>query len=195
MNNKHLTTILIVLILAGCATSRYQLSRDAEGRIIRLDTQTGEVMLVEGDKLTPVKAPEMGLGTAKHVFKEEEISTVELPDGGKSWPTLTVPDLGNANAELTSYWHNGKMRYVLELYPMSKRLKLIYARYYTNPTFTLTMNDTAGKQVMWNALPGNQMKRTYNKSLKVKELSSEGVVVMTKGEYDSLASWQLQWNP
>ena len=151
-------------------------------------------MLVEGDKLTPVKDTGMGL-TAKPVFKEEEISTVELPDGGKSWPTLTVPDLGNANAELTSYWYNGKMRYVLELHPMSKRLKLIYARYYTNPSLSITMDDSTGKQVVWTALSGNRMKRTYNKKLKVDELSAEGVVVMTKGEYESLASWQLRWNP
>ena len=195
MINKYLAAILTVLILAGCATGRYQLSRDEAGRLVRLDTQTGEVMLVEGDKLTPVKAAEMGTVTAKPVFKEEKISTIELPNDGKSWPTLTVPDLGNANAVLTSYWYNGKMRYVLELYPMSKRLKLVYARYYTNPSFSITMDDTTGKQIVWTTLSGNRMKRTYNKKLKVDELSAEGIVVMTKDEYDSLASWQLQWNP
>ena len=57
------------------------------------------------------------------------------------------------------------------------------------------MDDATGKQVAWTALSGNRMKRTYNKKLKVDELSAEGVVVMTKGEYDSLASWQLRWNP
>jgi hypothetical protein len=194
MNFNHLGAALCILILAGCATgNRYQLSRDEAGRLIRLDTQTGEVMLVEGDKLTPFK--ETGITAAKTESKDEEIPQVELPDGGKSWPTLTIPELGNASAELTSYWYNGKMRYVLELYPLSKRLKLVYGGYYTNPTFSLAMKNAAGKQVVWTALSGNRLKHTINKKRKVEELSGEGVVVMTKGEYDSLANWHLRWSP
>ena len=194
MNFSRLAAAVCILTLAGCAAGdRYQLSTDEAGRLVRLDTQTGEVMLVEGDKLTPFK--ESGGATAETDSPAAEIPQIELPDGGKSWPTLTIPELGNASAELTSYWYNGKMRYVLELYPLSKRLKLVYGGYYTNPTFSLTMKNAAGKQVVWTALSGNRLKHTVNKKHKVEELSGEGVVVMTKGEYDSLADWHLRWSP
>ena len=169
------------------------MTRDEAGRLIRLDTQTGEVALVEGDKLTSLKGTEMD--ATKADAKGEEIPLVELPDNGISWPTLTISELGNANAELTSYWYNGKMRYVLELYPLSKRLKLVYGGYYTNPTFSLAMKNATGKQVVWTALSGNRMKHTINKKRKVEELSGEGVVVITKSDYESLANWQLHWSP
>ena len=193
MKYHHLAATLFILALAGCAAGRYELIRNEAGHIVRLDTQTGEVMLVEGDKLTPIKEE---AGTpAKTDFKTEEIPVVEHANGGKSWPTVTIPELGNASADLASYWYNGKMHYVLELYPLSKRLKLVYGGYYTNPTFSLTMHTAAGKQAVWTALSGNRMKHTINKKRKIDELSGEGVVVMTKDEYDSLADWQLRWSP
>ena len=193
MNRRYVTALLALFVLAGCAAGRYQLTRDEAGRLIRLDTQTGETMVVEGDKLTALK--ETKAAEEKKNAEDKEIPVVELPNGGKHWPTLTVPELGNASADLTSYWYNGKMHYVLELYPISKRLKLVYGGYYTNPTFSLAMKDAAGKQVVWTALSGNRMKHAMNKKRKEEELSGEGVVVMTKGEYESLASWELRWNP
>ena len=44
-------------------------------------------------------------------------------------------------------------------------------------------------------LSGKRLKHGINKTRKKDELSAEGVIVMTKGEYESLANWRLQWNP
>ena len=194
MKYNYPTVILCVLTLTGCAaTHRYQLSRDDAGRLVRLDTQTGEVALIEDDKVTPVK------GTAETTVpaspQDEQIPPVKLPNGGKSWPTLTLSELGNTNAQLTSYWYNGKLHYVLELYPFSKRLRLISSGYYSNPSFSLIVSNAAGKQVVWTAVPTNRLKHTISKTRNVEQLSAEGVIVMTKEDYDSLAGWQLQWNP
>ena len=191
MKSTLSTAVLCALILAGCATTqRYQLSKDDKGRLVRLDTQTGEVMLIEGDKLT--SAP--GTTTAETKPKPQ-IPHLTLPSGGKAWPTLSIPDLGDARAALTSYWYNGKLHYVIELYPLSKRLKLVYSGYYSNPSFSLILNDKTGKRVAWTAVPAGRLKHTFNKKLETEELSVEGVIMMTKREYDSLAAWQLQWNP
>jgi len=192
MNRRYLF-VLLGLLLAGCATNRYEMTRDDAGRLIRLDKQTGEVMLVEGDKLTPLAGS--AAASAQTGAEDKEIPQVDIPDGGKSWPTLTVPELGDASAELTSYWYNGKMRYVIELYPLSKRLKLVFSGYYTNPTFTLSMNNVEGKQVVWTALAGSRLKHTINKKHNTEELSAEGIVAMSKAEYESLANWQLRWSP
>ena len=151
------------------------------------------LMLVEGDKLTPIKGT--GTNTAETGSQNEELPPVKLPDGGKSWPTITMPDLGNAKAELTSYWHNGKLHYVIELHPFSKRLKLLYSGYYTNPSLSLQLNNASGKQVAWTSLPTKQMKHTINKMRNVEELSGEGVITTSKEHYDSIAGWQLYWNP
>lgn len=191
MYRNYLTAVLCALILAGCATThRYQLSKDDKGRLVRLDTQTGQVMLIKGDQLTPVQGE-----TTDEAKSNPQIPQVKLPNGGKAWPTTTLPELGNANAMLTSYWYNGKLHYVIELYPLSKRLKLVYSGYYSNPSFSLILNDKTGKRVAWTVVPTSRLKHTLNKTLKTEELSAEGVIVMTKQEYDSLSAWQLQWNP
>ena len=194
MKYNYPAVALCVLTLAGCAaTHRYQLSRDDAGRLVRLDTQTGEVALIEGDKVTQVKGT--AEATVSAAPQGEQIPPVSLPNGGKSWPALTLLDLGNTNAALTSYWYNGKLHYVLELYPFSKRLKLVYGGYYRNASFTLMVNNKAGKQVVWTAVPSNRLKHTISQTRNVEQLSAEGVIVMTKEDYDSLAGWQLQWNP
>ncbi len=192
MKSRHyLITGLCILILAGCtATPRYQLSKDDKGRLVRLDTKTGQIMRINDDKLVSAQPK-----TTEQSKSERQIPLIKLPNGGKAWPPITVPDLGNDNAALTTYWYNGKMHYVIELYPMSKRLKLIYSGYYNNPSFSLTLSDKNDKQVAWTSVPGNRSKHTFSKRLNTEELSMEGVIVMGKQEYDSIAGWQLQWNP
>jgi len=191
MYRNYLTVGLCVLILAGCAANqRYQLSKDDKGRLLRLDTQTGQVMQIDGDQLTPVQGD-----TASEIKTNAQVPELTLPNGGKAWPAATLPELGNTSAALTSYWYNGKLHYVIELYPLSKRLKLVYSGYYSNPSFSLILNDKAGKRVAWTAIPANRLKHTFNKILKTEELSAEGVIVMTKQEYDGIDAWLLQWNP
>jgi hypothetical protein len=194
MKRNYATAILLVLILAGCAAvNRYQLSKDDAGRLVRLDTRTGEVVLIQGDRLTPVKGS--AATTDQTGPQDEQIPQIVFPDGGKSWPTLTLPDLGNTNAELTSYWHNGKLHYVLELHPLSKRLRLVYSGYYRNPSFSLIVSNAADKQLVWINLPTSRLKHTINKTRNMEQLSAEGVIQMSKDEYDSLAKWELRWNP
>lgn len=191
MHRTYLTAGLCALILAGCAaTHRYQLSKDDKGHLVRLDTQTGQVMLIEGDQVTPAQGE-----TATEGQANPQIPQVKLPNGGKAWPTTTIPELDNANVALTSYWYNGKLHYVIELYPLSKRLKLVYSGYYSHPSFSLILKDKAGRRVAWTAVPANRLKHTLNMIHKTEELSAEGVIVMTKQEYDSLAGWHLLWNP
>jgi hypothetical protein len=197
MNRKHAAAVLCTLALAACATgNRYQLSEDKEGRLVRLDTQTGEVTLIQGEKLTPPVQTEPTTPEARTSPQESSPSEeVLLPEGGKVWPTLSMPQLGDTSARLTSYWHNGKLHYVLELYPFSKRLKLVYSGYYGNASLSLAVNDADGKQVAWTNLPTSRLKRTLNKAMNVEELSAEGVMPMSMADYDSLAGWQLVWNP
>ena len=192
MKHVFLAAVVCVLCLVGCAAGRYELSRDEAGRLLRLDTLTGEVMLVEGDKLTPVK--KCSTAAAEPTSKDEELPQVDLPAGGKSWPTLTMPKLGNTKAELTSYWYNGKMHFVIELYPLSKRLKLVYSGYYPNSSFSLLASDTTGKQILSTLIPANHLKHTLNKEQNVEQISAEGILSIPKEDYDSLTKWELRWN-
>jgi hypothetical protein len=194
MNRNYVVILWCALVLAGCAAShRYELSKDNAGRLVRLDTQTGEVTLIEGEKLTPI--PAAAATEAQSRLQDSHTPQLTLPDGGKSWRTLSLPELGDSSARLTSYWRNGELHYVLELYPLKKRLRLVYNGYYTNASFSMMVSDTAGKQVARADLPTSHLKRTINKTQSEEELSAEGVIPMSKEDYDSLASWQLLWNP
>jgi hypothetical protein len=194
MNRNYLVILWCALVLAGCAAShRYELSKDNAGRLVRLDTQTGEVTLIEGEKLTPI--PSAAATEAQTRLQDSQIPQLMLPEGSKSWPTLSLPQLGDTNAALTSYWRNGELHYLLELSPLKKRLMLVYNGYYNNASFSMMVSDTAGKQVARADLPTSHLKRTTNKTHNVEELSAEGVIPMSKEDYDSLASWQLLWSP
>src|SRR4051812_28430555 len=62
------TSLVLLLGLAASACSQFsrqgqpdaqfELKQDGQGRVIRLNKQTGEVMRVEGTKLVPVTPPE-----------------------------------------------------------------------------------------------------------------------------------------
>lgn len=191
MKRNTSATVLCAIVLAGCAsTNRYELSKDSTGRLVRLDTQTGELMLIEGDRLTPI----MGTATVP-TQTGSKIPQVTLPDAGNSWPELTVPALGNARAALTSAWHDGKLHYVLELYPLSKRLKLVHSEYYSRSTFSLILSDTAGKQTARTDVPTSRLTRVISTTRNAEELSAEGDIAISKEDYDRLADWQLLWNP
>ena len=188
MNRNYLAAVLCVLALAGCAaTNRYALSKDSAGRLVRLDTQTGEVTLIEGEQLTPIK------GAAATVAQTGP--QVELPEGGKSWPTLAVPQLGDTDAALTTDWRDGKLHYVLELFPLSKRLRLAHSGYYSNASFTMTVSDKNGKQIARTDLPTGRLARVTSNARNMEELSAEGDIPMSKEDYDSVAGWELLWNP
>lgn len=188
MNRNYLAAVLCVLALAGCAaTNRYALSKDSAGRLVRLDTQTGEVTLIEGERLTPIQ------GAAAAV--EQTGPQVVLPEGGKSWPTLALPQLGDTRAALTSDWRDGKLHYVLELYPLTKRLNLAHSGYYSNASFSMTMSDTNGKQIARTDLPTGRLARVISNTRNMEELSAEGDIPMSKESYDGIAGWGLLWNP
>jgi len=191
MNRNTAAAVLCAIALSGCAaTNRYELSKDSAGRLVRLDTRTGEVMSIEGDRLTPIT------GTAATAAQTgPKIQQVTLPEGGRSWPVLTVPALGNPSAALTSDWRDGNLHYVLELYPLSKRLKLVHSEYYGDSSFSLIVSDATGKQSARTDLPTSRLTRVFSTARNIEELSAEGDIPMTKEQYDSLAGWQLLWNP
>lgn len=194
MNRRCIAATLCILALAGCVeNNRYQLSKDNAGRLVRLDTRTGEVTLIDAEKLPSI--PEAAAGKDENSREDSEIAQTTLPEGGKPWPVLAMPELGDTNAGLTSYWDDGKLHYVLELYPFSKRLRLVSSGYYINPSFTLLVSNAAGDQVASTVLATKHLKHTINKIRNLEELSAEGVIPMSKEDYDSLASWQLKWNP
>ena len=191
MNRNTVAAILCVFTLMGCAaTNRYALSKDSAGRLVRLDTRTGEVMLIEGGRLTPMEG-----AAATAAQASPQVPQLTLPEGGKSWPTLAVPSLGNPGAALTSDWRDGNLHYVLELYPLSKRLKLVHSGYYGDSSFSLIVSDATGKQSARTDLPTSRLTRVFSATRNIEELSAEGDIPMTKEQYDSLAGWQLLWNP
>lgn len=189
VKTRHLTMMLTFLALASCATpDRYELSKDQEGRLVRLDKQTGEVVLIDTGKLNPVTfAPAADAPTGS------ELPFVQAPEDSKTWPVLTLTELGNASAELTTYWQEDRLHYILQLYPISKRLKLAQSDYYSGSSFSLRLSDAADNQVAGIELPAKQLARTLNASRHDEQLSIQGDMAMSSEDYAGLANWQLTW--
>src|SRR5437773_6332151 len=107
MKSLAFSSLILVLasFIAGCnkppdGDNRYTLSKDASGRTIRLDKQTGEIAIVDGLEIRPLKNATQA--TAERAAKGKEL---EEP---KSWPDVDIPQIG-ARASLSTAWRDGKM--------------------------------------------------------------------------------------
>src|SRR5262245_2789159 len=75
---------LLAFSLAGCDQlgGRYELSKDSKGRTIRLDKRTGEMVIVDGDKIVSLKE-------ASEVDRKEKEETTKVGEF-KYWPPLQL---------------------------------------------------------------------------------------------------------
>ena len=100
MKLKFLLSFFIAItILTGC----YDTKQDEKGRIVKINRITGEVSVIDGDKITKLK-------TEKEVESEQE--TAKQLDESKAWPAIPILKK-YANATLNTKWNNGNIYYHL----------------------------------------------------------------------------------
>lgn len=86
--------------------NRYDISKDATGRTVRIDKKTGEIAVVEGNQVQVLKDP-------KKLATEQE-SQKELAKP-RLWDDVDIPNL-NAKFSLTTAWRDGEMFYTVAIY-------------------------------------------------------------------------------
>jgi hypothetical protein len=105
---KRITLLTAVFALVASCDNKgnYELSKDSEGRVIRMDKRTGEIAVISGGQLVPIK-------TEEEVRKEknERLARLEIK---KNWTSIDVPQLG-VRTTLATAWRDGMTLYQLKL--------------------------------------------------------------------------------
>ena len=102
--------LLSVTALTACdqISNRYEITKDQTGRTLRLDKRTGEISVIEGERIVPVRS-------GKDVDQEKAMSTRTLATA-KDFPNVALPQFG-VEAQLRTSWQDGKLLYALSFRP------------------------------------------------------------------------------
>lgn len=198
---------VVMLALVGCDQlsaygNRYEISRDQAGRTLRIDKRTGEVALIEGDKIYPLR-------DGKSVADESAAEERKLA-GARSFPVITVNHMA-LEASLQTSWQDGKLYYSVDFRPMSSpeaddskasksiREKLDEARreanlpqfkqYVQGHTFTMLLEDVPFQLVQ------QALQLTYIADDKGNTVgyNSKGSVAMSREMYKKIDTWNVNW--
>lgn len=108
--DKHMLRRIGLMVCLSLLTScdqignRYEITKDQSGRTLRLDKRTGEVAVIEGERIAPIRS-------AKDVDAEKQVTTRSLADA-KNYPPVPLHQLG-VNAVLRTSWQDGKLLYAV----------------------------------------------------------------------------------
>jgi hypothetical protein len=121
--------IVAAAAITTCILSKtgYEIKQEPgpNGRTIQLNKWTGEVKILYGDELVPVKAKtQADIEAEEH---REERRNHDLANS-RSWPPVTFQRFGGAHADLTTMWSGGNLHYILTIKPISDDLKRLRSR-------------------------------------------------------------------
>jgi hypothetical protein len=100
------TTFVLMTFLAGC--NQYEVSKDSQGRTIRLNKSTGEVTVIEGGKLIVPKTEEQ---VKAEVEAEEAKATSETEKLADLQRWADVSGVAGTKVRLSTIYMNGALRY------------------------------------------------------------------------------------
>ncbi len=166
---------IVVLLAAGC----YDARQDNNGRIIRVNRLTGDVCVIEGNKIIKLK-------TEKEMKEEQEAARqLSTP---KEW--AAVPILNNyANVSLKTKWESGHMYYQLDV---NRNLKEI-ANY--GALLTVELYDSESFPVRKIPVYANSMVVAMNpegKTVDAMQLTEK--MPMSEEMYRKIQKWDVIWS-
>lgn len=202
------TPFLIALVaLSGCdqiSPSRYELTKDQSGRTLRLDKRTGEVAVVEGERISPIR-------DAKTVEAEKSTKTNDLAKA-KPFSDISVTTFG-FDATLRTSWQDEKLLYFVRFQaPKSRGFQPLdaTARSEGDPpaktapkpapvdwskfgryTWTLLLEDA----------PFELAKQSLNftgvvdDNGKIYSQEAKGSIAMSSETYRRIDNWNVMWRP
>lgn len=179
---------ILLLFLANCGdTDRYQIEQDKNGRTIRLDKRTGEVVIISGDKLIHPASPD-----------QEAAENLALSTE-KDWSSRDFPQLQNVTVKLSTSWADGWMYYKIGVTPAAPILKARgtdrMTRVLTSDwSITVMFNDGAGFKLLDVPILLRALTTIIDDKGIPTDLSANDKVLCSAETYKRLQSWSLGWN-
>ena len=168
--------LLALASISSCDQNRYEIKEDKTGRMVRLDRRTGEISVLEGDKLVKVKGPDE---------QRREREFVHGLASAKLWPDAELTQLDTSTAELTTSWRDGFLHYQFVLHPEPKSV-----REGRITGFIVSFTDASGFKTVEVDLPRTKLTRLVNDKGESTGLSHDDSVPCSQDQYERSVSWQ-----
>jgi hypothetical protein len=186
-------TALSLLSATSCdqlpSSSRYEIKQDQSGRTIRLDKQTGEVSVVEGDKIAPLVSE----AEKKKIVAQAEWASAQLAQSNFR-PVKTFPMIGVKTASCMTMWRDGKIFFQAYMEPVPRPTAATYGIGLTR--FRILFLDQNGFQLVDEAVPFSNLVNvsdTAGKKIVGQQISWS--LPLSEQAYRSITDWSVTWLP
>ncbi len=88
----------VLVMVVGC----YEMKQDEKGRTVKLNKLTGELSIVDGDRIVKLRD--------ENDIKAQQMVTTKLGEAMR-WPSVSLAIGGGLNANLITKWSNGILYY------------------------------------------------------------------------------------
>lgn len=163
----------LLFFISGC----YEMKQDEKGRTIKINKITGEVSVIEGDRILELK-------------DENEIKAASKRLGeAKTWPDVPLPIADGAKASLITKWNDGNLYYQ---FFVNKNLRG-KGNYLAN--LTIQLHDDASFLIKDIPIPVSSMTGELGLDGKsIKSMEAKGQVPMGEETYKKIMSWNVIWS-
>jgi hypothetical protein len=170
-----LFVVIVIAILTGC----YDTKQDEKGRTVRINRITGEMYIVDGDKIIKLK-------TEKEFEAEKEAA--EQLGALKEWPAIPILNK-YANTTLKTKWSDGNIYY--QLY-VDKNLRDI-ANYHAE--LTIELYDSESFLIRKIYVRANSMVVAVDSDGKtIEAMEYKEKMPMSEVAYKKIKKWDVIWS-
>ena len=168
--------IIFSLIFPGC----YEAKQDDKGRTVKINKLTGEVSVIDGDKIIKLKDD-------KDLRAEQEASR-KLGEP-KIWPKISLSILGGINARLITKWSDGNVYYQFFID------KNLHGKVKSFSRFNVQFDDRANFLVDEIPITVSSMTGLLGENEKaIRSMEYKGHKPMNEEKYKIIEMWNVTWS-
>jgi len=167
-------------------TNRYEIQQDSAGRTIRLDKQTGEITILEGDKLVSASSEQKALN--EQAAAKNKLTALAQP---RFFPLKTFELLGVTAASCQTMWRDGKLFILVDLSPQPKLSGRSFGIGLSG--LNLAFIDASGFDIVDQPVPVTNITRIADNKGKITSLQINWSLALSQDAYESITDWTLTW--
>lgn len=170
------SVIITVSVCAGC----YEVKQDDKGRTVKVNKLTGELSVIEGDKILKLK------GEKEVKAEQEAANKLSYP---RTWPDITL-SIGDVTiAKLITKWSEGIMYYQ---FFTDKNLR---GKGYYFANLSIQLNDNASFLIEEIQIPLSSMTGQLGLDGKtIESMEHKGQKPMSEETYKKITGWNVTWS-
>jgi hypothetical protein len=180
----------VALAVTACdqlpGNNRYEIQKDGSGRTIRLDKQTGDVAILEGDKLVPASSQQQVAATEA----TEKVHLYELAQP-KFLPNNPPVQLGAKTGTCQTMWRDGKVFILAQFTPPLRPPSRSFGIGLTG--YRIHFLDASGFSIVDEAVPTANVTTVLDEKSKPYGTQISWSLPLSQDAYESITGWAMHW--